>query len=326
MVGPLLGILADRYGRRKIMATGLMCQAIGATGLALVWQWWAILPAIFLGIAIPAFLPAQQAYISDKVAYHHRGRALGIIEFSWATAGIVSLPVIGWMIDSFGWRSPLLLLGLFSLAGALAIWFFLPAVEHRSQVNLNRAQFLALLARPNILASIGVALFLFVTVSIFITIWSIWLSADFGLSATALGWVGTGIGLAELSGSGMSSLFIDKLGKRRGSLLGLFLGAVFFLLLPLTQDSLFLAVPGLILLGLMIEFSIVSLLPLYSEQAPEARATIFSLVALGISIGSAAGSPVAAILWERIGLGAVGAVGAASLLVAMGLTWRFLHE
>jgi predicted MFS family arabinose efflux permease len=326
LAGPVFGLLADRYGRRTMMATALMCQGIGVAGLALSSGWWATLPIILFGLSLAAFLPAGQAYISDRVAYQKRGRALAAIEFSWAMAGIVSLPVIGWLIDASNWRTPFFWLALLSLAGATLVWLWLPPVEHRSRLGLNWVGVWEVCRRPNVLAAIGVGLLLFVAVSNFITVWSIWLSADFGLEATALGLVATGIGVAELGGAVLSSLFIDRLGKRRGSQLGLSLMALAFLLLPLTQVALPAAVIGLIALGIINEFTIVSLLPLYSEQAPEARATVFSLIAAGISIGVATGSPVTAKLWADAGLWPVCLVAAMCLFAALGLVKRFLQD
>jgi predicted MFS family arabinose efflux permease len=277
-------------------------------------------------LSLASFIPAQQSYISDRVAYEKRGRALAAIEFGWAMAGIVSLPLIGWMIDQFGWRAPFFLLALFSLAGAIMTWTQLPSVEQRSHAALTPGMILALARRPSVLASVAISTLLFIGVGNFITIWGIWLSADFGLAATALGLVATAVGLAELGGSGLSSLFIDRIGKRCGSLIGLLLSTAAFLTLPLTQFNLWIAVLGLVLLGILLEFSIVSLIPLYSEQVPEARATIFSMAALGAAVGAAVGSPLTAALWERSGLWAVSLVSAFCLIVAAALLFNFLKE
>lgn len=327
VAGPIFGVLADQYGRRKIMAVGLLCQSIGVMGLGLAWQWWAaIVPMIFFGLSLTAFLPPQQAYISDQVTYHKRGRALAAVEFSWAIVAILFLPVVGWMIDTFGWRSPFLSLSLLSLIGAIVVWRQLPPAEHRSQVSLSWAEIHEICFRSNVLASISIALLLFVAVICFASVWSIWLSADFGLDAVILGLVATGIGVAELGGSGLSSLFIDRLGKRRGSGLGLLLTALTLLLLPFTQGTLYTAVPTLIVTGTFLEFAVVSLIPLYSEQAPEARGTMFSLILLGGAIGGAMGTPLTAILWERYGLWGVCGVAAGCLFIAFGLMWQFLQE
>ena len=158
------------------------------------------------------------------------------------------------------------------------------------------------------------------------TIWGIWFSADFGLSAAALGLVATGIGLAELSGIVLSGLFIDRIGKHLGSQIGLLLTASVFMLLPLTQSSLFLAVLTLICLGGVLEFTTISLFSLYSEQAPEARAMVFSLTGLGLAVGLALGPPVTIVLWERASLWAVSVVCTGCLGLAFILVWRALRE
>jgi YNFM family putative membrane transporter len=319
-------VAADRIGRRKVMTAGLLFQAVGVLGLTVTSGWWVVLPMIFYGISLSAFTPAEQAYISDQATPHKRGRALGAIEFGWATDGIVALPIVGWMIDAFGWRSPLVVLGFFSLFFAVVIWLFMPKVEAHTHTHLSAGELWQVFVRPNVLATVMVGMLLFTGVGIFATVWGIWLTTDFGLTAATLGLIATGIGIAELAGSGSSSLFIDRIGTRRGSLFGLISAALIFLALPITQISLPLAIGGLVIFSLFLEFTIVSLMPLYSEQAPESRAMVFSLVAFGASIGSAISSPLTALLWENYGLAAVSVAGAASLFVAAGLVWRLLTE
>jgi len=326
LMGPFFGILADKYGRRKIMATGLMFQCVGVIGVGLSNGWWAAVPMLFFGLALVAFIPAEQAYISDMVRYEKRGRALGAIEFSWATAGIIALPIMGWMIDTFGWRFPFFVLGAVSFVAAGVTWFALPAAEKHSTSNVSLSSMWQVFTKHNVLASVTVSMLVFFGLSCFITVWSIWLSADFGLGAIALGFVATAIGIAELTGSGLSSLFIDRIGKRKGSLAALLLTTIFFLLLPFTQGNFLLAITGLVITGVVVEFSVVSLITLYAEQAPEARATVFSLVTVGTAVGVSAGSPITAILWQYYGLMAVCVVAAASLAVAIGLVTRFLHD
>jgi predicted MFS family arabinose efflux permease len=94
----------------------------------------------------------------------------------------------------------------------------------------------------------------------------------------------------------------------------------------LTQNSLYAAVATLIISGIFLEFAIVSLIPLYSEQAPEARGTMFSLILLGGAVGGAMGTPITAMLWETYGLWGVCGVAAGCVLAALGLMGRFLRE
>lgn len=324
--GPIFGVLSDRHGRRLMMALGLLCQVAGLTGIVFLSDSWLILATIISGVGLAAFLPAQQAYVGDQAAQPRRGRALASIEFSWASTAIFILPIAGWMIDTFGWRAPLLLLSLVSLASAAIVWWLLPPAEHHDRTRLSLREVRAVAMRPNVLASLAVSFLLFMAISCFSTLWSIWLEADFSLSAAALGLVATAVGVAELGGSGFSGLFIDRIGEKRGSTMGLLLTGGLMLLLPLTSGSLGLVIAGLVVTGLCFEFTIVSLVSLYAEQAPEARGTVFSLTLLGTAVGSAIATPLTAFLWERSGLWAVSLVGAACLFLGFAVAWRFLWE
>jgi predicted MFS family arabinose efflux permease len=324
--GPLFGVLADRYGRRIMMMAGVGILGLGLLVIPLTQQGWAIGPMFLFGLGGTALVPIQQAYISDLVAYEKRGRALASVDISYSVAGIVGLPLAGWLIDSLGWRAPFLLLGVLALSVAPLIWFNLPAVSDRRHQHRVPTGLGAVLSKAGVLASIGVGAFLFLALGCFATVWGIWFSEDFGLDAVALGSIATIISLAELSGVSLSSLLIDRLGTRFGGQLGILLIILTFVLLPWTQGQLVLAVTVLIFMGAALEFTVVSLFPLYSVQAPEAQATVFSLVGVGISLGLALSSPITAILWQRVGLVAVCAVAIGCSLIALVLLRRFLHE
>ena len=73
---------------------------------------------VILGLGQAGFVPTLHAYLSARLPYHIRARGLGILEYSWALAGIVGLFIIGQLMGVSGWRTP-----LFVLAGGLAcIW------------------------------------------------------------------------------------------------------------------------------------------------------------------------------------------------------------
>ncbi len=327
IVSPLMGTLADRYGRRKIMAFGLVLQCVGTFGIAISTGWWSLLPMILVGIAMNSFLPAQQAYISDLVPFERRGRALASVDIAFAFSGMAMMPLVGWVINTWGWRMPFLILGPLSMISALVIWFRLPATDERYASDMESSLGIwQVFKRTNVLFAVLVAVFFFVAVGIFMSFWSIWLSADYGLDALALGLIATSIGAAELSGATLSGLVIDQLGKKRGSLIGIALAIIVFLLIPLTQDSLQMIRVILVIAGVLVEFCIISLFPLYGEQAPDARATVFSLVALGNTIGLGIGPPLTAALWNWRGLSAVTTVATLSLIVSFVLAWKFLLD
>ncbi|MBC8334649.1 MAG: MFS transporter [Anaerolineales bacterium] len=323
---PLIGTLADRYGRRKIMAFALLSQTLGLVGIAFSSGWWAAIPILFCGLAVNAFLPAQQAYISDLAPFERRGRALASIDIAFAVSGMVMMPVIGWAINIYGWQTPFFGLSALSIVAAILTWVYLPETKSRTQGGKAENGMRQLLRKRNIQASLGVAILLFIGVGIFMTFWGIWLSADFGFDALDLGLMAQQIGIAELLGAILAGLIVDRLGKRRTSLIGVAISAIMFASIPLARENLLVIRILLVATVFWIEYSIVALFPLYGEQAPNARATIFALIALGNGIGLAIGPILTTSLWAWRGLGAITLVASVSFALAAGLIWAFLND
>ncbi|MBC8507663.1 MAG: MFS transporter [Anaerolineales bacterium] len=130
-----------------------------------------------------AYLPAQQAYISDQVKYDQSGRALASVDIAFAGSGIVGFPLAGWAIELWGWRIPLVIIGILTFVAAAFIWMELPRTEIHTKSTLTRAILMKASLQSNVQASMGVALLAMIGNGIYISIWSIWLSADYGFDA-----------------------------------------------------------------------------------------------------------------------------------------------
>jgi len=104
------------------------------------------------------------------------------------------------------------------------------------------------------------------------------------------------------------------------------MAAIFFGIIPLSNGNIGWIRTSLVLTVFWLEYSIVSLFPLYGEQAPEARATIFALVALANGVGLAAGPVLATTLWESHGLTTITTVATLSLVLCALLIGFFLRE
>ena len=323
---PLIGTLADRYGRRKVMAFALLAQTIGMIGITFTTGWWAVLPMFFCGLAVNAYLPAQQAYISDLAPFDRRGRALASIDIAFAFSGAALMPIVGWLMSAYGWQVSFFGLSALSLIATILTWFYLPETEKRISGEMKSVSMWELLRRRSVQASVGVAILFFIGVGIFMTFWSIWLTTDFGFNALDLGLMAQQIGIAELFGVVLAGLVVDRFGKRRTSLTGVIISAIMFASIPLARENLLTIRILLVVTVFWIELSIVSLFPLYGEQAPNARATIFALIALGNGVGLAVGPLITTSLWNWRGLSAITSVASLSLFLAAILLWAFLHD
>lgn len=324
---PLFGAWSDRHGPRSLLTVALLAQALGL--------WWlstaqglvaAVPPIVLLGLAASAFIPTLQAAVSAHVPFQRRGRVIGIIEFSWAITGLVILPIIGVMMVQNGWQAPLRLFALLSLVVA-PLPSLLP--RRRTQAPLQRGfrQMAGAVWRtPSARAAIIVNGLIFVAAESFFVTYGAWLEQSFGMAPNQIGRVAALLGLAELTASGASSLFIDRLGKRRGVGLGLIAMTVTLALLPLLERSQALAVAGMAAFTLAFEWSIVSNISLLSEQAPLARGTVLSLAVMAGGATRTVSDYLAVALFEQGGMLATVLFGVAGAAAATFVLLRWVQE
>jgi len=323
---PFVGTLANRYGRRRIMAISLALRGIGFLGFGLSTGWWSAIPMLIISFTTTSYLPIQKAYVSDQVKPERRGRALAAVDASFSTAGMVGLPIFGWVVENFGWRQPMFFLAGLCFLSALVISIRLPKTRYSEKNGGHTSNLRNLIRQPNVGASVIVSslqIFIFI---FFMTFWALWLSTDFDYGALDIGLTGKTIGIAEFTGLLLAMLFIDLIGKRRGSLISLAVSIPMFALLLAFRQNELAAVMTLVLIALVIEFALTSTIPLFADQALRDGTSLFTLVAFGNTIGAGLAVPAATYLWDWIGLEAIVAVGLISSSCAFYLVWRYLFD
>jgi len=328
---PILGALADRVGYRPVMYLSLLAAALGLlmVGLSRAWTTAALGMAI-MGLGLSTFIPTLQAYLSARLPYERRAQGMAVIEYAWALAGIVGLFLTGLLIEAAGWRAPFFVLAGGLLLGAIGLSavpasapqpraaLCQPAVGWRPILAIVRS--LVDLGRDagSAWGAIAAQALIAYAVSHVIIIHGGWLTREYGLGPAQLGSVALAGGLADLSASVLVSLVTDRIGKRRSVLLGTAGAFVAYSLLPLFNRGMVLAVIGICLARFFFEFSIVSNIPLLSEQIPEQRAKVLTLASasglVGITLASLSG-PWAYTRWGVWGLGPAAALASALALV-----------
>lgn len=106
-----LGVLADRFDRRKLLSCGLAINGLGFAGLAFAPNFGcALVCVIVAGLGGCFYHPAATALIA-RLYPVGTGRALGLVGIG-AGVGFFLAPIyVGWRAQSAGWRAPLLELG-----------------------------------------------------------------------------------------------------------------------------------------------------------------------------------------------------------------------
>jgi sugar phosphate permease len=125
---PLTGWLTDRFGPRWIVIFGVFVIGLGLLLMNYIESLWAfyLIWGIILGtgINIGLALPVDKA-IADWFV-KKRGMALGIKAVFSGLSGAVILPLVAWLISTYGWREAASIGGLVMLfVGLPLVWFFI---------------------------------------------------------------------------------------------------------------------------------------------------------------------------------------------------------
>lgn len=285
--------VADRHGRKAGMLLGVAIFIVGAS-LVIVWpSFTAFTIAIsltFLGMFV--YLSSTQAYIGDQVRPGRRGTALGLIETGWGVSYIIGMPILGWIIDRYGWRAPFPFTAALGVLAFLLILVFVPNYKpERRILNGNILKnILEVLKIPAARYGLLMSLMLISSNEVINLVFGVWLEESFGLKLAALGAASAIIGISEISGESIGGVISDKLGRERSIMLGMGMMLIVSVTLPFIGGTQAGALIGLFFFYLSYEFTFVSTLPFMTELVPEARGTLLganvACLALGRMIGN----------------------------------------
>jgi predicted MFS family arabinose efflux permease len=320
IAAPLLGPAVDRWGRKFGMLIGLILFS-AAMGVMVVWQSYAALLAslLLVGLSKVLFDPAMQSFLGDRVDYSRRGLAIALTEFGWSGSFLLGMPLIGWLMSRWGWRAPFPLLGVLGLLGMLALWVLLPAERTSPPAQQRFTQpWRTVLTNPTVLAALSVSLIASTAYDNLAIVYGIWMEQSFGLQLVALGATSALIGVGELSGESLVAVLSDRLGKRRTVVLGIGLAASACLVLPLMSGTLPGALTALFLIYVAFEVAVVSAIPMMTELAPEARATVMAGNVAALALGRALGASLGTALFSSgMWLNCITSAGLALLAMAI---------
>jgi MFS family permease len=125
--GPAAGILAERYGTRRVALTSLVLFGFAFMAMALVgnsiiqyYLLWGLIALVGAGT-----LPITFTRTTNRWFDKHRGIALGVAMTGTGIFGILCKPYLAWIIGDYGWRAGYVALGALPLLIALPICLLL---------------------------------------------------------------------------------------------------------------------------------------------------------------------------------------------------------
>ncbi len=320
---PLYGGAIDRAHLGRAMTLGLAVVAVAATLAAAsagIVQFTVALAAMTIGKNV--FDIAATAWISRGVPFAVRGRAIGIVELTWAGSFLVGMPILAVVIRAGTWRSAMLLIALVAVPIAVATGRRTTdtALDVPRSSPGARARFALLAAPVAAIAALGVGH------QAILVSFAAWLEDTHGFTVASLGLTAFLLGTAELAGTVGSIRFTDRLGKRRCVLIGGIALLPAIAVLPAGSASPVIAMGLLCVVFALFEFTFVSFLPLFTELDPGARATVMAWVFGAYGAGHALGATLGAVLFEWAGIGGTVVLAWSAFAVSMAVVFTRLSE
>ncbi len=304
---PVYGVLADRFGRKKVLVPALVLFAVAGSACAFVRDFQLLLALRFLqgiGGASLGFLTAT--LVGDLYQGALRTEAMGY-KASVLSLSSAVLPLIGGGLALFGWYVPFAL-PIFGLAVGAAVLFVLDLDPPRAEVSFTSylADAWVGMKTPRVMGLYLATLLSFVVLyGAYMTFIPLYLSGRFGSSAPSIGLIMTlGSLTTALTASrlGVLSRYVspDKLLP-----VAFVLFAVSFLMIPLAPGYWWVALAvGVFGVGQAWNYAVV--LTLLAGEAPEEHRAVFMGVnGMVIRIGQAMGPLIMAVVFAVGGMNAV---------------------
>ncbi len=323
------GPLGDRLSKFGIVTFATLACSVGsivsvfAASLDVL-----VLARVMVALGAAAIIPLSMAWIGDTVAYELRQETLARVGLG-TTLGLMGGQLMGGLLtDVLGWRWAFgFMTLLFGVVGSLLF-----ANWRRQRAAPEVATISEAAVRPGFAAQALIILtgrwsriVLFVAFVEgaagfgVLAIWASHLHRALGLSLSAAGAIVALFGLGGMLYMVVARHLIRRLGERGLAVLGVVLFGLSALVLGFTPYWL-LTLPASLLAGFGFFMFHNTMQTNATQMDPAARGTAVSLFASALFLGQSVGVLLAAGLTERIGSGAVIALGGA-VLVAIG--WFF---
>lgn len=241
LMSPVAGILSDRMGRKKIIATGMIIFSISELlfGLAQSKNGFYVSRGLG-GIAAALIMPAVTAYVADMTTIAERPKAMGIVSAA-ISGGFIIGPGVGGIIAYLGIRAPFYAASLLSLIGFILTLMVLKEPEKNIQKVSEsvKGSILATLKRPIFASLFAIILISSFGLQAFEAIYSIMASSNFSFTTGEIAMIITVSGIIAL----ICQVFffdaiVQKIGEIRLIQLTFFASGVFIAIIAFTKSHL----------------------------------------------------------------------------------------
>jgi predicted MFS family arabinose efflux permease len=319
----IFGPLADRYGKKQVIAFSIICFT-AATGLCALGFGLTDLAAYraLTGIFAASVMPISLALIGDIFPVQERQGAIGTfmgISFLGQGLSMITGGAIAYFLNWRGVFAAYALLSLIPMILIIKSYKSLPDTKHADSKFL--APYLKLVSNASSLFTYLLVLLEGMFIIGSFSYLGAYISQTYHFNYLSIGAVMTAFGLMTVVGGRLSGKLSKKTNPRKILTVGLFLAVSADLLIYYFGLNIWLLVAGVGLLGLGFIFTHSTLLTRATEFAMKARGAAMSLVAFcfmgGGGVGTAIGGKIALVY----GLSSVFLIYGAALVITLALSF-----
>lgn len=215
---PILGTLADGWGRARVLTAGLLVFATATVAVPLV-RGLPLLLALraLAGLGAAMITPSLFALLGDAVPPARRGRATGLVYGAMISATVFGVPLGAWFAARGGWQSSFFLVGLASCA--VLPWVRSTARRVARQRPLpvpprRRSRAGGLLSDPAVRRTLAATFLWYAALYGFFADVGVFYARRFDVSLDALGSVILLAGAASVAGNVIGGRLADARGSR----------------------------------------------------------------------------------------------------------------
>ncbi len=137
--GITFGILADRFGRTKVLIATILIYAVFTGAAALAETWWHLALSRFLtALGIGGEWAAGAAIVAETWPEDKRAKAAGILQSAWAVGFFLAATMNLTLKESYGWRG-LFVIGILPAFVALLVRWWVKEPERWTYAHEKQA-------------------------------------------------------------------------------------------------------------------------------------------------------------------------------------------
>jgi len=318
------GILADRYGRLRVLLPGLLLFAVAGSACVFATSFRALIVLrVVQGIGASTIGSINVTLIGDLFAGRQRTAAMGF-NASVLSIGTAAYPALGGALAMVAWSAPFALALLAIPVAIFAVRRLHAAPQgHKADLADYFGDLWGIVRRREVLALFFASTAIFILLyGAYVTFLPFLLAGRFGSSPLEIGLVMAGLSLSTALTSANLRRLAAWLGEARLMRLGFVVFAGGLAVIPLAPTVWAMAGPAA-LLGFAFATTIPVVQILLAGVAPaERRGAVMSLNGTVLRLGQTLGPPLMALVHRVAGIDAVFFVGAVfALILALLMRW-----